>query len=110
MREFSTVYDVPRGTAYFTAQQIIVYATSFLYYILFRILNLAHIGQISLLTATIAVFTTLTQLALPLAATPFISSSIGSQDPQAAGAVTKTCLRLTLTVASFRGLSCRSLS
>ena len=42
MREVSTVYDVPRGTAYFTTQQIIVYATSFLYYILLsRILNLA---------------------------------------------------------------------
>ena len=100
MREVSTVYDVPRGTAYFTAQQIIVYGASFLYYILlFRILNLADIGQISLLTATMAVFGTLTQLALPVAATRFISSSFGAQDPQSAAAVAKICLRLILTVA-----------
>ncbi len=50
-----------------SAQQIIVYPTSFLYYILlFRILNLAQIGQISLLTATMAIFTTVTQLASQL--------------------------------------------
>ncbi len=91
MREFSIVYDVPRGTAYLTAQQVIVYATSFLYYLLlFRILNLSDIGQKSLLTATMAVFATLTQLALPVAATRFISSSLGVQDPQSAGAVAKT--------------------
>lgn len=100
MREVSTVYDVPRGTAYFTAQQIIFYAASFLYYVLlFRILNLADIGQISLLTAAMAVFGTLTQLALPVAATRFISSSLGAQDPHAAAAVAKICLRLVLTVA-----------
>ncbi len=56
----------PGGTVYSTAQQVIVQATSLLYYILlFRILNLADIGQISLLTATTAIFTTLTQPALP---------------------------------------------
>ncbi len=59
MREASAVYDVPRGTVYFTAQQLIVYTTPLLYYILlFRILNLADIGQISILTATMAIFTT----------------------------------------------------
>ncbi len=91
MREASAVYDVPQGTAYFTAQQIIVYATSLLYYILlFRILNLTDIGQISLLTATTAIFTTLTQLALPVTATRFISRSLGSRDPHGAAAVAKT--------------------
>ncbi len=82
MREASIVYDDPRRTAYSTAQQVIVYATSFLHYIpLFRTLNLASIGQTSLLTATMAIFTTLTQLALPVTATQFISSSLEAQDP-----------------------------
>ncbi len=94
MREASAVYDVPRGTVYFTAQQVIVYATSFIYYILLsRILNLADIGQISLLTATMTVFATLTQLALPVAATRFISSSLGVQDPQSASAATRPALQ-----------------
>ncbi len=47
-----------------------------------------------------AIFTTLTQLALPVTAARFISSSLGAQDPQSAGAVAETCLRLVLTVAT----------
>jgi len=94
------VYNVPRGTAYFTSQQIIINATSFIYYILlFRILNLSQIGQVSLLAITVAIFGTLTQMALPTAATRFISNSLGSHDALRAGAVAKTILRIVLMVA-----------
>ncbi len=96
----TTIFNVPRGTAYITAQQVIIYATSFLYYILlFRILNLSQIGMVSLLAAAMSIFTTLTQLALPAAATRFISANLGTQDSSDAGAVAKTSLRLTLTLA-----------
>src|SRR3989454_1230327 len=95
------VYDVPRGTAYFTSQQAILSIASFVYYVfLFRILSLSQIGQVSLLAITVAIFGTLTQMALPVAATRFISSSIGSRDPSSAGSVAKTALRLVLVIAT----------
>ena len=100
MAETATVFNVPRGTAYITIQQIITYATSFLYYVLLvRILNLSQVGEVSLLAAASSVFTTLTQLALPLAATRFISSNIGSNDTTGASSVAATSLRLLLVIA-----------
>ena len=100
MTETTAFFNVPRGTAYITAQQLVIYASSFVYYvILIRILNLSQIGEVSLLAATSAGFTTITQLALPLAATRFISASIGSRNPSTAGAVARTSLRLVTTIA-----------
>src|SRR5207302_2658808 len=85
------VYNVPRGTAYFTSQQAILSAASFVYYVLlFRILSLSQIGQVSLLAITVAIFGTLTQMSLPAAATRFISNRLGSRDAPGAGAVAKT--------------------
>jgi O-antigen/teichoic acid export membrane protein len=100
MTETSTVFNVPRGTAYLTYQQIVVYVTSFVYYILlFRVLDLANIGEVSLLAAAMSIFTTLTQFSLPAAATRFISANFGIKDPPKAGAVAKTTLRLLLSLA-----------
>src|SRR2546428_7243148 len=100
MTETAAIFNVPRGTAYITAQQLVIYASSFVYYVLLiRILNLSRIGEVSLLAAASAGFTTITQLALPLAATRFISASIGSRDPSAAGAVARTSLRVVSTIA-----------
>src|SRR2546426_9331266 len=100
MTETAAIFNVPRGTAYITAQQLVIYASSFVYYvILIRILNLSQIGEVSLLAAASAGFTTITQLALPLAATRFISTSIGSRNPSTAGAVARTSLRLVTTIA-----------
>jgi O-antigen/teichoic acid export membrane protein len=80
---------------------LVIYASSFVYYVLLiRILNLSQIGEVSLLAAASAGFTTITQLALPLAATRFISSSIGGKDPSTAGAVQRTSLRLVITIAA----------
>jgi O-antigen/teichoic acid export membrane protein len=101
LTETATIFNVPRGTAYITAQQLVIYASSFIYYVLLiRILNLSQIGEVSLLAAASAGFTTITQLALPLAATRFISSSIGGKDPSTAGAVARTSLRLVITIAA----------
>jgi len=101
LTETATIFNVPRGTAYITAQQLVIYASSFVYYVLLiRILNLAQIGQVSLLAAASAGFTTITQLALPLAATRFISASMGGKDPSAAGSVARTSLRLMITIAA----------
>ncbi len=100
MIETNTIFNVPKGTAYITYQQIVIYATSLVYYVvLIRILNLAQVGELSLLAAAMSVFTTITQLSLPAAATRFISANIGSRDPPDAGAVTRTTLRLLLSVA-----------
>ncbi len=101
MTETAVVYNVPRGTAYLTSQQVIISAVSFVYYvILFRILSLSQIGQVSLLAIAVAIFGTLTQMALPAAATRFISRSLGSRDTASAGAVASTVLRLVLVVAT----------
>src|SRR5437660_7693205 len=101
MTETAVVYNVPRGTAYLTSQQVIISAVSFVYYVLlFRILSLSQIGQVSLLAIAVAIFGTLTQMALPAAATRFISSSMGSRDTASAGAVASTVLRLVLVVAT----------
>jgi O-antigen/teichoic acid export membrane protein len=101
LTETATIFNVPRGTAYITAQQLVIYASSFVYYVLLiRILNLSQIGEVSLLAAASAAFTTITQLALPLAATRFISASIGGEDPSTAGSVARTSIRLTITIAA----------
>jgi O-antigen/teichoic acid export membrane protein len=98
--ETATVFNVPRGTAYITIQQIVFYATSFLYYVLLvRVLNLSQVGEVSLLAAASSIFTTLTQLALPAAATRFISSHIGSNDTTGASSVAATSLKLLLVIA-----------
>ena len=100
MAETGTAFNVPRGTAYITIQQIVFYGTSFFYYVLLvRILNLSQVGEVSLLAAANSIFTTLTQLALPAAATRFMSSHVGSNDPASASGVAATSLRLLLAIA-----------
>jgi len=101
LTETTVTFNVPGGTAYITAQQLVIYAGSFIYYVLLiRILNLSQIGEVSLLAAVSAGFTTVTQLALPAAATRFISASFGGKDPSTAGGVAKASLRLTITIAT----------
>ena len=100
MAETTTVFDVPRGTAYITIQQIVIYATSLVYYVLLvRVLNLSQIGEISLLTAALVIFTTLSQMSLPAAATRFMSASVGMRDAPHAAAAARTSLRLLLAIA-----------
>ncbi len=94
-------YNVARGTAYITAQQVVVYLTYFVFYVVTtRVLTRADIGAVSLLAATLAAFNTLTQLALPQAATRFISRHLASGERPLAGSVAKTTMRLTLLLAT----------
>src|SRR6266581_9280331 len=93
-------YNVARGTAYITGQQVIVYLTYFLFYVVTtRVLTRAEIGAVSLLAATMAAFNTLTQLALPQAATRFISRHLASGERSLAGSVASTTLRLIILLA-----------
>ena len=99
MSKAGDVYNVPRGTAYLTTQQIITYITYLIFYVaLARILRQDEVGQVSLLLAAQAAFVALTQLGLPSAATRYISGNIGKGDPQTAGAVARTILRLSALV------------
>src|SRR5467141_2034250 len=99
MSKTDEVYNVPRGTAYLTTQQIITYTTYLIFYVaLARILRPEEVGQVSLLLAAQAAFVALTQLGLPSAATRYISVNIGRGDRQAAGAVARTILRLSIMV------------
>src|SRR5207245_115213 len=78
MSKAGEVYNVPRGTAYLTTQQIITYTTYLIFYVaLARILRPDEVGQVSLLLAAQAAFVALTQLGLPSAATRYISYSRG---------------------------------
>ena len=100
MAETTTTFNVPRGTAYITIQQIVIYSTSLVYYVLLvRVLDLTQIGEISLLTAALVIFTTLSQMSLPAAATRFMSASMGIKDASHAAAVARTSLRLLLATA-----------
>jgi O-antigen/teichoic acid export membrane protein len=101
MSKAGEVYNVPRGTAYLTTQQVITYTTYLIFYVaLARILSPKEVGQISLLLAAQAAFVALTQLGLPSAATRYVSSNIGRGDSQTAGAVARTILRLSILVGS----------
>jgi O-antigen/teichoic acid export membrane protein len=99
MSKTGDVYNVPRGTAYLTTQQIITYGAYLVFYVaLARILRPEEVGQVSLLLAAQAAFVALTQLGLPSAATRYISGNIGKGDRQTAGAVARTILRLSILV------------
>lgn len=104
-------YNVARGAAYITGQQVIVYLTYFLFYIIIaRVLTKAEVGAVSLLAGALALFNTLTLLALPQAATRYISSHLGTEEKQSAGSVAKTTLRLTLIIAVPAALIAATLS
>jgi O-antigen/teichoic acid export membrane protein len=111
MTETVEAYNVPRGAAYFTSQQVVSYLVSFLFYItLARLLTRDQIGQVSLLAATLAVFNTITQLALPATATRYISSSLGRGRPDTAGAVVRTTLRAASLLAAAGAIVAITLS
>jgi O-antigen/teichoic acid export membrane protein len=94
------VYNVPRGAAYLTAQQIVTYITYLLFYVaLPRVLiDPVKVTQIIILLAAQSAFVALTQLGLPSSATRFISRSIGMNDRQTAGAVARSILRISVVV------------
>lgn len=100
MSSTSTLYNVPRGTAYLTAQQMVTYLTYLLFYVaLPRVLtDPVKVTQIILLLAAQSAFVAMTQLGLPSSATRFISRSIGVNDRDTAGGVARTILRISVGV------------
>ena len=100
MTKTEDLYNVPRGTAYLTSQQILLYLTYFVFYaLLARILAPTEVGQFALLAAIQGIFTGIISGAFPSAATRFISRSIAQQDLHAASGAARTTLRLSLAVA-----------
>src|SRR5947209_11610785 len=94
------VYNVPRGTAYVTCQQVLLYITYLVFYVLLaRILNKTEVGLVAILALLQALLTGLISGALPLAATRFISRSIVAGDTQAAAGVEGVTLRLSIAIA-----------
>src|SRR6266567_9014643 len=111
MTEASRTYNVPRGTAYLTGQQVILYATYFLFYIMIaRILTKVEIGQVGLLVGAQAAFSAVTQLALQPTATRFVSANLGIGQPRMAGSVAKTIMLLTFFIAGLGTIASVSLS
>ncbi len=99
MSKAGDVYNVPRGAAYLTTQQIITYTTYFVFYaLLARVLTRTEVAQTGVLLATQAAFVALTQLGLPASATRYISSNIAKNDFETAGAAARTILRLSIVV------------
>jgi hypothetical protein len=67
MTEINPIFNIPRGTTYITAQQLAIYANSFVYYVLLiRILNLSQIKEDPLLD--VAALCSLPELNSPFAA------------------------------------------
>src|SRR3989442_3272796 len=94
------VYNVPRGPAYLTSQQVVLYITYLVFSILLaRILNKTEVGEVAVLALIQALLTGLISGSLPLAATRFISRSMVAGDTQAAAGVARVTLRASLALA-----------
>lgn len=100
MTKTDELYNVPRGTAYLTSQQILLYVTYLVFYVLLaRILNSTEVGQFAVLAGIQALFAGIVSGSFPSAATRFISRSIAKGDLHAASGAARTTLRLSLGVA-----------
>lgn len=94
------VYNVPRGTAYLTSQQVLQYAGYLVFYVLLaRILSPTEVGEVAALLLVQGVFTGIISGSLPLAATRFISRSVATGDLEGAAGVARVTLRMSLAVA-----------
>ncbi len=100
MTKTDELYNVPRGTAYLTSQQILLYVTYFVFYVLLaRILDPAEVGQFAVLAGIQAFFAGIVSGSFPSAATRFISRSMAKGDLHAASGAARTTLRLSLGIA-----------
>jgi O-antigen/teichoic acid export membrane protein len=90
---------VARGTLYIAAQNVIQYLAAFIFYaVIARILPQADVGKITLLVFMMTLFSTLTQLAIPVASEKFISEYFGQGLIEKASAVAHTTFKLTLAI------------
>jgi O-antigen/teichoic acid export membrane protein len=100
------------GTFYLTVMQASQYAAAFAFYVVVaRILSPSEVGSFSLLLMVLAVFNTLTLLALNNAAMKYVSESMGAGDAQRAASASSKAFRpivglsppaLALGLASFK--------
>ena len=91
--------NIATGTAWLTIMQIIDYAISFIFYmILARILPPKDIGNLSLLFSTMAIYNTLTMLALNNATIKFISEHYSKGETEFASAASQKILKLIITI------------
>ena len=97
MVKSTELYNVPKGAAYLTSQQAILYLTYLVFYVfLARILNTTEVGLVGVLALVQALFIGIASGSLPSAATRFISRSVAAGDLQAASGVAKTTLKLSV--------------
>jgi len=90
-----------RGTLYLTVQQLIQYLAAFIFYVgVARFITQAEVGLWSIMTASTAVFTTLTLLGLPVATQKYVSENYGRGDLGAAASIS----RLSFTVVALSTL------
>jgi len=90
-----------RGTLYLTVQQLIQYLAAFVFYAgLARFITQAEVGLWSILTASTAVFTTLTLLGLPVATQKYVSENYGRSDLGATASIS----RLSFTIVALSTL------
>jgi O-antigen/teichoic acid export membrane protein len=100
MTRTSEIYNVPRGAAYLTSQQAILYSTYLIFYLfLTRILNTTEVGEVGILSLLQALFIGFTSGSFPSAATRFISRGLATGDANMAGGVAKTTLRMSIAIA-----------
>jgi O-antigen/teichoic acid export membrane protein len=100
MTRTSEIYNVPRGAAYLTSQQAILYSTYLVFYLfLTRILNTTEVGVVGILSLLQALFIGFTSGSFPSAATRFISRSLAAGEAHMAAGVSKTTLRMSIALA-----------
>ena len=86
-----------KGAIYVAIQSISQFAIGLLYYsIIARLLTEREIGLIATLTFITSFYSIFAALALPIAATKYISEFIGQNDEEKASAVAKKTIRLVL--------------
>jgi len=90
-----------RGILYLTIQQLIQYLAAFIFYLgVARFITQTEVGLWSILTASTAVFTTLTLLGLPVATQKYVSENCGRGDLGAASSI----LRFSFTIVALSTL------
>jgi O-antigen/teichoic acid export membrane protein len=95
----SKAEDLASGTFYLTVMQVSQYAVAFIFYIVVaRVLSPVEVGSFSLLIMVLAVFNTLTLLALNNALIKYVSENMGAGDGECAASVSHKALKIILGV------------
>lgn len=91
------IKDLASGTFYLTLMQVLQYGVAFIFYVVVaRVLSPAEVGCFSLLLMIMAVFNTLSLLALNNAVIKYVSENLGRGDEEQALASANKALKLIL--------------